>query len=324
MNKRISGWAALLLALALVGCNEQKLPMEGDSLVGDGVQYNAVESGGIMLNGDSASSEAAGVIIEGTTVTITEGGSYTLAGKLEEASVVIEVNKSQDVTLILSNAELSASHTAVILVKSAGNVTLIAADGTVNSVTESAKSAAGVVTFLEADGKKETADAAIFSKDDLKLEGGGELHVTAAYGCGISSSNDIDIRDITLNVKAADHGIKGKDSVEIKGGMLHVEAVGDGVKSTEDAEAGKGFVEISGGKLNIIAADDALSAVTEIRITGGEIGIETENNALKCDGSIAVTGGTLDIVTEDDDFKCDIVEGSADAKVTVNGETFTF
>ncbi len=324
MRKWISVLAALLLTVSLAACNEQEAPSEGDSSAGDGLQFNAVESAAITLNGSSASSDAAGVAIEGSTVTITAGGSYTLTGRLEEASVVIEADKSEDVTLILSNAELSASHTAVILVKSAGNVTLIAADGTVNSIIENAKSAAGVVTFLEADGKKETADAAIFSKDDLKLEGSGTLTVTAAYGCGISSSNDIDIKDITLHVKAADHGIKGKDSVEIKGGVISVEAIGDGVKSTEDAEEGKGYVEISDGKLSIIAADDALSAVTEIRVIGGEIKIETENNALKCDGSIAVIGGVLDIVTEDDDFKCDIVEGSAEAKVTVNGEAYTF
>ncbi|MBQ3591206.1 MAG: carbohydrate-binding domain-containing protein [Clostridia bacterium] len=302
-TKRIS---ALLLTVLML------LPMTSCS----SEEQLASKAVDIFLEGPTATSEGDGVHIEGGQITISSHGIYRISGTLAEGQILVDCADAGEVWLLLDEANITCSTGACIYVKQADLTHISLEKDTVNTLTDG-------VGYIFDPGDDEP-DGTLFARDDLVLQGEGSLVIDANFKNAIAAKDDLTIAGGTYDIVSVGHGIKGKDSVEIKGGMLHVEAVGDGVKSTEDGEAGKGFVEISGGKLNIIAADDALSAVTEIRITGGEIGIETENNALKCDGSIAVTGGTLDIVTEDDDFKCDIVEGSADAKVTVNGETFTF
>ena len=54
----------------------------------------------ITLNGNSATSDANGVQISGTTITITKEGSYLVKGKLDDGQIIVNTDKKDKTQLI--------------------------------------------------------------------------------------------------------------------------------------------------------------------------------------------------------------------------------
>ena len=99
---------------------------------------------------------------------------------------------------------------------------------------------------------------AIYSKDDLKIKGKGNLTVNGNCADGIVGKDSVKIFNGNINVNAVDDGIRGKDSVKIGDAddtdfsALNVTVVssgGDGITSTNDTDADKGNVIINGGTI---------------------------------------------------------------------------
>lgn len=110
---------------------------------------------------------------------------------------------------------------------------LTLADGTVNTLTDAE-------TYTYAAGEDEP-NAALFSKEDLTINGTGSLTVTGRYNNGIASKDDLVIVDGSITVNAAHDGIRGKDSISVRGGTITVTAGGDGLKANNDTDAGQGL-----------------------------------------------------------------------------------
>ncbi|MBQ8140327.1 MAG: carbohydrate-binding domain-containing protein [Clostridia bacterium] len=69
--------------------------------------------------------EASALSADGTTLTITEGGTYELSGYLSEGNIVIDVGEDEDIRIILdSGFSLSSSDTPPIYVKSAASASI--------------------------------------------------------------------------------------------------------------------------------------------------------------------------------------------------------
>lgn len=83
------------------------------------------------------------------------------------------------------------------------------------------------------DPSSDEPNAAVFSKDDLTIEGNGKLVVNAKFNNGISTKDNLVISGGTFEVNSEDDGIMGRDSVAIYGGTFLINAKGDGIKSTK-------------------------------------------------------------------------------------------
>ena len=283
----------------------------------------------IVLAGDSARLEGAGATVEGSTITIVSAGTYVMIGTLDDGQVVVDSETEGTVRLVLNGADLTCSTSAPIHVKSADKTIITLADGTENSVTDG-------TAYTFDDTEAQEPSAAVFSKDDLTINGSGSLAVTANYNNGIASKDDLKITGGNITVEAANDGLKGRDCIGIKAGTVTVNAGGDGLQATNDEDTEKGYISIEGGLVNITAGTDGIQAQSTLAINGGEFTISTGGGSgnssqaagepgntfghwgqgqdtadaatadstsakgLKAAGGVFVAGGTFDLDTSDD------------------------
>ena len=285
----------------------------------------------IVFNGDSISVDGSYAAVDGSTVTLSSARTYILSGTLNDGQVIVNTDDEEDVVIILNGVNITCSDSAPIYVVNASDTVITLADNTENYVTDGA-------TYVYEAGVTEP-NAAIYSNDDLIIEGNGSLTVSANYNNGISSSDDLDINSGNITVTAVNHGIKGKDSVVILDGTITVTAGGDGIQSDNDEDTEKGYVTIQGGTLNITADSDGIQAETMLTVSGGDVTIVSENkglkgvagvtiesgaidgvsididsadNAIHSNGSVAISGGDITIATDEDGI-------NADTSVTITG-----
>ena len=264
MRKRIiTGTLGILLVGSLCGCT---LYGQGSTQV-ETVAQAAVEDGSkISLSDDRITSEDPTVTVKDHVVTITQAGTYVLAGKLTDGRLVVDADKDAEVTLILNGVDITCSDYACLRVEQAGMVTIQLADGTENELTDGSS-----YTLVDED---DGTDGVIFSKDDLKLEGSGTLYVTGNYGHGIVGKDTLEINGGTYIIQAKEDGINANDAITINDGILHISAGDDGIHVDEVltvndgaitvAESNEGLeghqVIINGGDIDITASDDGINS----------------------------------------------------------------
>lgn len=275
----------------------------------------------ITLNGDSVSTNAAGVAVNGSQVTITSAGTYNLTGTLTNGQIIVDTTDQQAVRLILSGVNLSSSTSAPINIVNAEKTIIILADGTQNTVSD-----ASAYVFASAD--IDEPNAAIFSKSDLTIAGNGSLTVNGNFNDGIASKDGLIIASGTININAVDDGIRGKDYLVVKDGNLTVNAGGDGLKSDNDEDASKGYISIQNGVFNVTSAGDALTAQTDLLIASGTFNLtagggstanlseDASAKGLKAVGNLNIENGSFTINAADDALH-------SNNNLVVNAGTFT-
>lgn len=198
-------------------------------------------------------------------VGITKAGTYILSGTLEDGQVTVSIPAGETVFLILDGADISCSDDAAVCILNAGKTVITLAEGSVNSITDGKRT----------DAAESEASGAVYSKDDLTINGTGTLTVTANYNHGIHCKNDLKIISGHITVNSANDALKGRDSVTVRSGTITLNAGGDGIQSNNADEAGKGYVIIEGGELDITAGSDGIQAETDLLVTGGTIRLLT-------------------------------------------------
>jgi len=267
----------------------------------------ANDSATFTFTDSGISGSADGAEIDGTTLTITSAGTYTVTGSCSEGSIVVKKGTT-GVTLILKDLTLSSSATAPVVCKKTTEVTLDI-QGTVT------------LTDNEDPANEDSADeavadafegAAIKAKDGstLVIKGSGTLNVNAT-GCknGIKggATTDITIQSGTINVKAAYNGIASDGTLTIAGGTVNVEAGNDGIKSDPDSDdtESKGTLTITGGSVTVSAADDGLKTGYDLILgtkgssTGPTINITKSNEGIE-GANIEFNSGSGTIRSSDD------------------------
>ncbi|SDI54978.1 carbohydrate-binding domain-containing protein [Desulfosporosinus hippei] len=217
----------------------------------------------IGLNGSSATVNGEGLDVQGSIVTISKSGVYEITGSLTNGSIVVDVNRDTDdgtVFLVLNGATIQSQTSAPIYIKNSKKAVILLENGTDNSV------AGGSDYVVNEDGEP---SAAIFSKSDLTITGGGKLTVTADYNDGITSKDDLKITDGSLIVTSKADGIVGKDSVSIKNGSFEIIAGKDGIRSTNETDEDNGNVVLENGEFTIVAANDGIQAARLVQIDDG-------------------------------------------------------
>jgi len=181
---------------------------------------NTATAASITLEGDTIRFEGTGAEVNGSTVTITAAGTYAISGTLNDGQIIVNTQDKEKVVLLLNNANISNASSAPIFVQNAEKTVITLAEGTENVITD------GSAYVLEAGATE--PNAAIFSNDDLTINGGGALTVNANYRNGIATDDDLKITGGIITVNAVNDGLKGKSSIAVKDASITVSAGGDG------------------------------------------------------------------------------------------------
>ena len=266
----------------------------------------------IILDGSSANASSDGVGVTGSTVTISRAGTYRLSGSLEDGQVIVDTQEIETVRLILDGVKITSATSAPIFIANAEKVIIILADNSQNSLTDAS-------TYTNIDVEENEPDAALFSKANLTIYGGGELTVNANYKDGITSKDGLLIAGATITVKAVDDGIRGKDYLVIKDGNIVVTAFGDGLKSDEEDDTSLGYIQIEDGNFEITSGGDAIAAQTNVMINNGAFKLASSggNNEV-VDATLSAKGikGLVSVVINDGTFTIN----AADDGIHSNGD----
>ncbi len=246
----------------------------------------------ITLNENSINADVENDIsIDGTTVTITSSGTYSISGTLNDGQIIVDTNDEETVRLILNGATITSTTNAPIYVANADKTVIVLATGTENYL---------------ADNQNNEENATILSKDDLTLCGDGVLTIIGNDNDAIHSNDGLVIESGTITVTSVDDGICGKDYLVIKGGDITVNSIGDGLKASNDEEEGKGYILIEDGTITVTSSQgDAITAQTDLLITGGTFTLTSGGGcSATIDKSVSTKGlkSGVKIIIDNGDF----------------------
>lgn len=228
----------------------------------------------IQLTGDGASCASDAVQISGSTVLITEEGTYVLSGTLDDGMVAVNAADTAKIHLVLNGVSINNDTSAALYVMEADKVFVTTVAGTENTLQNGGE-------YVAIDDNN--IDGVIFSKADLTLNGAGMLVIAAEAGHGVVSKDDLVLTSGTYVITAAGQGLSGKDSVRIANGSYTIASGKDGIHAENADDDSLGFLYISGGTFDIDAEGDGMSAASTLQITGGTFDISTG------EGSASVT-----------------------------------
>lgn len=249
--------------------------------------YDEVSATKVALTGQSASVEGDGAVAEGGTVTISAAGTYVLSGELSAGSVVVSAAKEDKVQLVLKGASIRNETGPALNIQQADKVFVTLAADTQNVLADGA-------SYALEEGEDEP-NAALYSKEDLTINGSGALTVEGNYRHGVNSKDDLVITGGAITVAAKEDALRGKDCVKVADGSFALTAGGDGVKSSNDEDPARGFVSIDGGTFAIEAGDEGFQAATYLRLAGGEAQVKAADHALRSDIEAAMTDGSFTV-----------------------------
>lgn len=293
--------------------------------------------------------EATGYKISGTALTINAGGTYVLSGACADGSVKVKKGTT-GVTLVLNGLELTSAATAPITCNKSTGITLVIADGSVNTLTDSEQN--------NDDNYPDNTDAenaVIKCKDGSQVTicGGGTLNINANGKNGVKSGATTDgegeawllIRKATLNIQApVNDAINAEQLLTVESGTLNIAAADDGVHcdyvlniGTADGDGptititdcGEGLegatLNVYSGDITIHSEDDCLNAANsdltdyayEMNIYGGTLAVDAETgDGLDSNGTLTITGGTVLVWTAS---TADNQPLDADGTITISG-----
>ena len=185
---------------------------------------------------------------------ITQGGEFDITKNYEQ----IYVNApDEDVVINLNGVTIENDNNSPIYVVSCNSIDISAKKGTTNYIKDTRDI---YLEDVEGQGK-----GAIYVEDgDLDLKGKGTLYVSSTYLNGIHGKDDVEIKNLTLDITAVNHAVRGNDSVTVTSGTVNIVCGGDGFHSENSDISSKGNqrgnVTLSGGNITVNSWSDAVDA----------------------------------------------------------------
>jgi len=293
MKKKRTGlyFRALLCAFVCVLLALPPLPAAAERYEGTSIVFYDDEI--------AAENGTDGYSAEGTQLTISAPGTYIVSGSCKNGSIKVKKN-IQDVTIVLNGLTLKSEDGAAVCVGKSSRVTLTAAAGTKNTLSDTEKNNSDNHT------ENENAENAVIKCKDgaqLTVNGDGEIIINASGKNGIKTGG-------------ADEDNASRLVLE---GNLDITAVNDAVNAG-------GELIINSGTLKINAKDDALHSDTVLTV--GQIGTDGPVISISacCEGleavSVTVNSGTLEVTATDDCINAANKELSdGEFSITINGGT---
>ena len=218
----------------------------------------------IQLNGDSATCSSNTVQISGSTITITDEGTYILSGTLNNGMIIVNSDKSDKTQLVFNGVTIHSETSAPIYILQSDKVFITLAPNTVNTLSNG-----GIFTAID----ENNIDSVIFSKEDITLNGTGSLTITSPAGHGIVSKDELTITSGTYTISSSSHGVTGKDNVCIANAVMNIISGKDGIHAENADDASLGFVYIESGTFHIESEGDGISSATTMQIQDGTFDI---------------------------------------------------
>jgi predicted small lipoprotein YifL len=219
----------------------------------------------VTLSGDTATADSNAVQIKGSTIQITEEATYIFTGSYN-GMIVVNCEKSARPQLILKDAAIHSETSAALYVMQADRVTVTLADGTENYLSNG-----GAFEAIDS----ESIDAALYSRRDLVINGGGKLTVLSPAGKGISSKDHLILTGGVLDIQSASHGIDANDSLRVTGISATVAAGMDGIHCENNTDTDFGYIYISSGSFHLTAAGDGIAAGAWLQVKDGSFTLLT-------------------------------------------------
>ena len=248
--------------------------------------YDEKAAATVTLSGSTAMVSGDGVAVSGFTVTISKSGTYVISGQSDGVQIKIEAGNSDDVHIVLKGVTMTNTN-AAISATSAGHVYLTLADGTTNSLSDSASNS------------DEKADAALFFKVDLTINGKGTLNVDGKKNNGIKANDTLHITGGTYNITAVGDAFNVNDELNITGTTMTIDAKEDGVKVDNDEDTSVGTMYLSDNTITVTAGDDGIHASGDLVIDSGTYTVKNSTEGLE-GKSITINGGDITIYSTDD------------------------
>ena len=253
------------------------------------------------INLDNLTYDGTGLTIDNNTIYIAYGGVYELSGTTT-STIVVDVEDDKDVNLILNNVNIKSNEVPIYIKN--GN-TYITLEGT------------SYIEYTKTYDENEEVDAAIYSSDDLYINGTGSLEIKSNY-TGIVSKDTLTIEDGSYIIDSYDDGINVNDIVTINNGNFTITAKDDAIHADGLLEINNGtykiiaaegleatYVKINNGTINIEASDDGINAGNKsddysviIEINNGDITIKMgagDTDGIDSNGDLYINGGTIDV-----------------------------
>ena len=248
--------------------------------------YDESTASKIELSGSSASISGDGVTVSGSTVTISKAGTYVISGQSDGVQIKVEADKSDDVKLVLKGATITNTN-AAISATSAGHVYLTLAEGTTNSLSDSSSNS------------DEKANAALFSKVDLTINGSGTLTVDGKKNNGIKANDTLHITGGTYNIIAVGDAFNVNDELNITGTTMTIDAKEDGVKVDNDEDMTVGNMYLANNTITVTAGDDGIHASGNLVIDSGTYTVKNSTEGIE-GKAITINGGDINVYATDD------------------------
>ena len=268
----------------------------------------------ITLSGDSAAVSGNGAVESDGNISITEKGVYLVSGKLNDGSIIIDTDEK--VQLVLNNAEISCSDSAVIYAKNSQKLFITVPENTESTLSD------GTEYKLSSESENEP-DACIFSADSLTVNGKGTLNINGSYNEGITSKDDIVAAGCTINVNSAGNGIKGKDSIALYDARLNIISGKDGLKTTNYKDEELGFIYSVDSSADIVSEEDGIQAETEFISENSNFSITSgggfENAEQKTDNEFMKPNGGGDFRREENLYPNDQITASDSDSISTKG-----
>lgn len=294
MPKPLPFLCASALALSLTACAGTINNSTTDTA--SNVTFTFTDSG-VTAAGETDT----GYEIDGTALTITSSGTYTVSGSCADGSIKVKKGTT-GVTLVLDGLTLTSENTAAITCGKSSEVTILVSNGTENSLSDTEQN--NDDNYPE----NENAENAVIKCKDgslVTLCGDGELTITANGKNGIKSGATTDedgeasltIRDLTLNIDApVNDAINAEQLLNVESGTLTIDAADDAIHC--DLVLNIGADGTDGPTIDACSsAGDGFDSNGDLTITGDTVIVWTANTAdnepQDANGTITVSGGTV-------------------------------
>lgn len=298
-------------------------------------------------NDGITAADSSGLSIDGTSLTITAAGTYLLSGSCEDGSVKVQKGTT-GVVLVLDGLTLSSQTTAPIICAKSTEVTIEAAAGTVNTLSDTEANNDGsddsnteanndgsdnsntennnaegsdseTVTTNDASSNSAAENAVVKCKDgsQVVLCGTGELILQANGKNGIKSGASTEtegdasltIRELTLTIDApVNDAVNAESILNVESGTLEISAGDDALHS--DGELNIGADGTDGPSISITSCYEGLEG-TVVNIFSGDIDLQSTDDCINAADSDQPNG----------DFQINITGGSITASAS-DGDGF--
>ncbi len=286
-SKKVGLISIVLTALALIFAvlllfNHQK--PESDLFTEDDYYTTYLQSGicKINLNGDTVDCTSKNVLFTDDGITFLAGGVYVLSG---EYSKGITIDSSDDVAvrLVLNGVNITSEIPLCVL----------QAEKVILSLVPNSEN-----IFTDGDTRSDDSlTAALYSKDDLTINGSGSLVINANYADGIKANDQLKILGSTLIINAKDEAVNANDYIATKDAVFDIVSGGDGLKC-EHEDSSLGFISLDSSSFKLSCGDDGISASSAVYVN-------SDIDILKCiegiEGKyVEINGGNINIISSDD------------------------